>query len=45
MIIIGCVVNGAVINLDALPLLYKDTEEMNGSARLFPDTFQSLPNK
>jgi flavin reductase (DIM6/NTAB) family NADH-FMN oxidoreductase RutF len=39
MIIIGRVVNGAVINPDALPLLYRDTEEMNGSARLFPDAF------
>lgn len=39
VIVIGHVVNGAVTDLDASPLLYKDTEDMDGSVHLYPDKF------
>ena len=39
MIVVGRVVNGAVIDADASPLLYRDTEDMDGSTNLYPDTF------
>ncbi len=39
IIIVGRVVNGAVADPDASPLLYKDTENMDGSTHLYPDTF------
>ena len=39
IIIVGRVVNGALTDPDASPLIYKDTENMNGSTHLYPDTF------
>ncbi len=39
MVVVGRVVNGDVIEPDASPLLYTDTNEMDGSAHLYPDTF------
>lgn len=39
IIITGRVINGAVLDQNTSPLLYSDTENVNGSARLYPDTF------
>ena len=39
VIITGRVINGAVLDQGASPLLYSDTENVNGSARLYPDSF------
>ena len=39
VIITGQVINGAVMDQNASPLLYSDTENDNGSTRLFPDAF------
>jgi flavin reductase (DIM6/NTAB) family NADH-FMN oxidoreductase RutF len=38
-IIIGRVVDGAVLNAGALPLHYRDTGDLDGSSHLYPDAF------
>jgi flavin reductase (DIM6/NTAB) family NADH-FMN oxidoreductase RutF len=38
-LVIGRVVDGAVLNADALPLNYRDTGDLDGSSRLYPDAF------
>ncbi len=35
MVLVGRVINGDVIDLDALPLLYRETDNMNGSINLY----------
>jgi len=39
MLVIGRVVDGAVLDAGALPMNYRDTGDMDGSSRLFPDDF------
>ncbi|MEX2525088.1 MAG: flavin reductase family protein [Gammaproteobacteria bacterium] len=39
VLVIGRVVDGAVIDADASPMNYRDTGDMDGSSRLFPDEF------
>ena len=39
MLVIGRVVDGAVLDAGALPMSYGDTGDMDGSDRLFPDDF------
>ena len=39
VLVVGRVVDGAVLNAGALPMQYRDTADMDGSNRLFPDDF------
>ena len=39
MLVIGRVVDGAILGADALPMSYRDTGDMDGSSRLYPDDF------
>jgi len=39
VLVIGQVVDGAVVDPDASPLNYRQTGDMDGSSRLFPDKF------
>ncbi|MBI4005994.1 MAG: flavin reductase [Gammaproteobacteria bacterium] len=39
VLVIGRVVAGAVLDPDALPMCYRDTGDMDGSSRLYPDEF------
>jgi len=38
-LVLGRVVNGEVLEADAIPMNYRDTGDMDGSSRLFPDDF------
>lgn len=39
VLVIGRVVDGALVDPDALPMNYRDTGDMDGSSRLFPRRF------
>ncbi len=38
-LVIGHVIDGAILDSELSPLLYSDTEDMDGSHDLYPDTF------
>ena len=38
-LVLGQVVNGELIDSDAVPMTYQDTGNMDGANRLFPDSF------
>ncbi len=39
VLVVGHVVDGAVLDPDALPMNYRDTGDMDGSSRFYPDDF------
>jgi flavin reductase (DIM6/NTAB) family NADH-FMN oxidoreductase RutF len=39
VLVFGRVVDGAVLDPDALPMSYRETGDMNGSSQLYPDDF------
>lgn len=39
VLVIGRVVDGTLVNPDALPMNYRDTGDMDGSSKLYPDRF------
>ncbi len=40
-LVVGAVIDGALLRPDAQPLVYSDTGDLDGSAALFPDRFES----
>lgn len=39
MLVVGRVTGGAVLDPNAIPMIYRDTGDMDGSSRLFPEDF------
>jgi hypothetical protein len=40
-LVLGAVIDGALLRPEAPPLVYSDTGNLDGSAALFPDRYES----